>query len=86
MNSETVSLIIEIAGYVGMAFVVCSFFMKNIKWLRLLNVIGSVICATYGFLTKTYPTAALNVILFTINISFPIRYVVVQKKAKKDIE
>ena len=72
----------DIIGYLGMLFVVCSFLMKNIRWLRLLNVIGGILSCVYGFLTKTYPTAVLNLILVTINISFPIKYIIGKNKEK----
>ena len=73
-------IIVEVVGYVGMAFVVISFGMKNIRLLRILNTIGAVLCCVYGFVTKTYPTAALNVMLIIINASFPVRYLIAMKK------
>ena len=60
----------ECLGYGGMLFVILSFLSKDIMWLRLFNVIGSILSAIYGFRTKTYPTAILNCILFLINIVY----------------
>ena len=58
---------IEIIGYVGMGFVLLSFLMKNVKWIRIINLIGSALSLTYGILTITIPTAALNGSLLVIN-------------------
>lgn len=66
----------ELLGYTGMLFVVMSFAMKDIIWLRILNIIGAIISCAYGFLTKTYPTAILNLILTGINIVYLISYFV----------
>ena len=77
-------IINEVIGYVGMAFVVSSFFMQNLKWLRILNIIGGSLCCAYGFLTHTYPTAILNLLLVCINISMPFRWFIVEKKKEKD--
>lgn len=73
--------LIDILGYLGMGFVVLSFMMKNITWLRVVNIIGAILSAIYGLITKTYPTMYLNLALFLINSYFLITYFV-----KKDIE
>ncbi len=75
---------IEVLGYVGMAFVVISFLFKNVKFLRLFNLIGSIFSATYGILTKTYPTMALNLILALINFSMPVAWFIKDKHNKKN--
>ena len=51
---------LEIFGYIGMALVLVSMMMTSVKWLRILNMSGAVICAIYGILTNTWPTALLN--------------------------
>lgn len=58
----------EIIGYIGMFFIVSSFFFKNIKILRIFNNIGSLFCLTYGILTATYATVVLNAVCFIINL------------------
>ena len=59
---------LEIFGYVGMALVLVSMMMNSLKWLRVLNMSGAVICATYGMLTDTWPTAMLNLGILIIQI------------------
>ena len=57
---------IELFGYLGMALVLISMMMTSVKWLRILNMSGAIICAIYGILTKTWPTALLNLGLLAI--------------------
>lgn len=64
---------LEIFGYVGMALVLISMMMTSLKWLRVLNMTGAVICATYGILTNTWPTAMLNLGILIIQIAQLIR-------------
>lgn len=84
------NLFIEALGYIGIAFVILSFIMKDIIWLRLFNVVGAVLSCFYGFLTKTYPTAILNLSLLLINVGYLIKYFIdkhkghFQIKEKKD--
>lgn len=69
-----------------MAFLVVSFLMKKVTLLRLLNLIGGVLCCIYGLLTKTYPTMALNLILVIINFSVLVRYIIKKNKENKEID
>ena len=59
---------LEIFGYVGMALVLISMMMTSVKWLRILNMSGAIICAAYGILTNTWPTALLNIGLLVIQM------------------
>lgn len=63
----------NIIGYIGMIFVASSFLFKNILWVRKVNVIGAILSAYYGFITKTYPTMILNIILICINMCYLIK-------------
>ena len=59
---------LDIFGYVGMALVLVSMTMTSLKWLRILNMSGAIICATYGILTNTWPTALLNIGLLIVQM------------------
>jgi hypothetical protein len=59
---------LEIFGYAGMVLVLVSMMMTSLKWLRILNMSGAIICATYGILTNTWPTALLNIGLLIIQM------------------
>ena len=54
-------------GYIGMGFVMGSFLTKNIKWLRVLNMVGSVIFLIHGYVIQDPATAITNGALLTIN-------------------
>lgn len=58
----------EIFGYVGMALVLISMMMTSVKRLRIMNMSGALICAIYGIMTNTWPTALLNLGLLIIQI------------------
>ena len=65
MNMST---IFEIIGYVGSALVLLSFMMVSVYKLRVINMIGSIVCVIYGVLIHAYPTVVMNVALVCINI------------------
>jgi len=77
---------IEVIGYIGMALVIISFLFKKLRWLRLFNLLGGLCCMIYGFMTETYPTAFLNLILVLINLQFPIIYFIKNRKKAKNTE
>ena len=73
---------IEIIGYTGMAFVLISFLMRKIQWVRIVNMIGATLSLIYGILTFTIPTAALNGALLAINAVFVTVFFINQKREK----
>ena len=58
---------LEIFGYIGTALVLLSFTMRDIKWLRIVNIAGSIISMTYAIIMNTMPVAVLNGSLILIN-------------------
>ena len=58
---------LELFGYLGTILVLTSFLMRNIKWLRVVNIAGSFISFTYALLMSTLPVAVLNGSLILIN-------------------
>ena len=58
---------LEIFGYLGTGLVLTSFIMKDIKWLRILNIAGSLISMTYALICNTMPVAVPNGSLILIN-------------------
>jgi len=65
MNNST---LIEIFGYIGSVLVVVSMLMSSIVKLRIINTIGSVISATYAFISGALPLVLMNICLIIINI------------------
>lgn len=70
MSGET---ILQLVGYFSTLLILVSFLMTSVVKLRLVNLIGSAIFVVFAFLTKSYPTAIMNVGLCLINIYFLIR-------------
>jgi hypothetical protein len=67
--------IVEYIGYIAMAFIGVSFLMKDIRKLRLLNLIGAGLFIFYGILLKQPPIYLLNSFILLVNI-----YYLFQKK------
>ena len=70
MNTET---FIQGLGYFSTVLILISFLMTSVVKLRLFNLVGSIIFVVFAFLTKSYPTAIMNIGLCLINIYFLIR-------------
>ena len=66
----SMSTIYEIIGYVGSALVLLSFMMVSVYKLRVVNMIGSLVCVVYGVLIGAYPTVVMNLALVCINIYY----------------
>ena len=58
---------LEVFGYFGTALVLLSFVMKDIKWLRAINMAGGFISLIYAICVNTMPVVVLNASLITIN-------------------
>ena len=67
MNTET---LIQAIGYFSTVLILISFLMTSVVKLRLLNLAGSIVFVIFAFLTKSYPTAIMNIGLCIINIYF----------------
>jgi hypothetical protein len=60
----------EIIGLLGTLFVLLSFLMKDLKKVRIINIIGAVLFVVYGVLINAYSTWILNGVLIIIHIIF----------------
>ena len=60
--------LLELFGYLGTALVLLSMMMTSLKWLRIFNVMGSVISMTYAALVGTVPVVLLNLGMILINL------------------
>ena len=70
MSTET---ILQLVGYFSTLLVLISFLMTSVVKLRLVNLVGSGIFVVFAILTKSYPTAIMNLGICAINIYFLIR-------------
>ena len=73
----------EIIGIAGTIFVLISFLMKDIKLVRIINIVGAVLFVIYGALIGALSTWLLNGILIIIHIVYLIKG---SKEKKNDIE
>lgn len=62
--------IYEIIGYTGSVLVAVSLMMKNILYLRRVNLIGAATFATYGLLVEAYPVFVLNSFISLVDIYY----------------
>jgi hypothetical protein len=68
----------EIIGLTGTLFVLLSFLMKNIKMVRIINIIGAILFVIYGLCINAISTWVLNGVLVIIHII----YLLLMKKNK----
>jgi hypothetical protein len=72
---------VEALGYLGTAFVLISMLMTSISKLRVFNICGSVMSATYALICHTYPIVILNLGMIAINVS---QLIIAEKKRRKE--
>jgi len=61
---------IEWIGYVASFFVAFSFTFKNIKQLRVVNIIGCTFFIVYGFYIDSIPVIITNLFIMVMNIYY----------------
>ena len=64
---EGKNIALEIFGYFGTAVVLLSFVMTDIKWMRIINMVGGFLSLVYAFIVGNMPVVVLNASLITIN-------------------
>lgn len=60
----------EIIGLLGTLFVLISFLMKEVKLIRIINIVGAILFVIYGLLIGALSTWLLNAILVIIHIIY----------------
>lgn len=58
----------EILGTVASLIIVSSFISKDIKVIRILNTVGSIMCLIYGILIHSFSNVFLNSLMILIQI------------------
>ncbi len=59
---------IEFIGYAAMFFLIVSFMLDNIVYLRIVNSIGAILFIIYGILKKAFPVTLTNVLILMLNL------------------
>jgi hypothetical protein len=73
---------VEIFGIAASVIVAISLTLKNLKWLRIVNLVGSLCFALYGFWIGSISVVSLN--LFTIAVNFFYVYGMMKKSNHPD--
>lgn len=60
----------EAIGLFGTLFVLLSFLMKDIKKVRIINIIGASLFVAYGLCIHAWSTWILNAILIVVHIIY----------------
>lgn len=76
---------LEIFGYFGTALVILSFFMRDLKWLRAINMAGGLVSLIYALCVNTMPVVVLNTVLITINAFQLVRDIIRDRKSFKAV-
>lgn len=58
---------IELLGYIAMITVACSFLLKDVVKLRLVNTFGAILFVVYGILIGSFPVIGLNIFVACVN-------------------
>ena len=58
---------IEWVGYAASIMIAISLIMTDIVKLRVINSIGCILFAIYGFTVKAYPVGIINTFIFFVN-------------------
>ncbi|MDV3222074.1 YgjV family protein [Intrasporangium sp.] len=64
---------LEAVGWIGSAVLVWSLLQSQLRRLRVINLIGSVVLAGYNFAIGVWPMVGLNVVLAAINVGHLVR-------------
>ncbi len=59
---------IEFIGYAASLFLIISFAMNDVVWLRIVNSVGCLLFVIYGILKKAYPVTIANLIIIGLNV------------------
>tara|TARA_B000000557_G_C20597840_1_gene368385 strand:- start:382 stop:606 length:225 start_codon:yes stop_codon:yes gene_type:complete len=57
---------LNIVGWAATIFIIISFLINNMLWLRIINMVGAALWLTYGIIDTSYSIIFLNVIIVSI--------------------
>ena len=77
-------VVFEVIGYLGSLFVLASFILKDIKWIRIVNIVGAVFFVIYGVYTETWATAFMNFALVLVHIFYLVKMHLDSRNAKEE--
>lgn len=68
-----INIKIEIIGIIANLLIVIGFMFKDIKVIRTLNLIGSILYVAYGFLIHSFSCWSLNILMIFIQVYYLFR-------------
>ena len=74
----------EIIGLVAGCFILLSFLMKGVKWIRIVNIIGAIGMVIYGATINSLTTIIINGTLVIIHLIFLTRDSINKIKKESD--
>ena len=57
---------LNIVGWAATIFIIISFLINNMLWLRIIHMVGAALWLTYGIIDTSYSIIFLNVIIVSI--------------------
>ena len=57
---------LNIVGWAATIFIIISFLINNMLWLRIINMVGASLWLIYGIIDTSYSIIFLNVIIVSI--------------------
>ena len=75
-------MIYEVIGLIATLFVLLSFLMKKIEYVRIINIVGASLFVVYGVCINALSTWLLNAILIVIHIVFLTKGLVKRREKK----
>ena len=57
---------LDMVGWAATLFIIISFLINNMLWLRIINMVGAALWLTYGIIDTSYSIIFLNVIIVSI--------------------
>ena len=57
---------LDLVGWAATIFIIISFLINKMLWLRIINMIGAALWLTYGIIDTSYSIIFLNVIIVSI--------------------
>ena len=57
---------LDMVGWAATLFIIISFLINNMLWLRIINMVGASLWLTYGIIDTSHSIIFLNVIIVSI--------------------
>jgi len=59
---------VEVIGIIATLFIILAFLNKDVKKIRIFDIVGALLFILYGLLIKSFSTVLLNLVLTGVNI------------------